>query len=123
MRHDLIQRAGLTEAILQISKKNPKFKEILETMEIIYNGKQVLYGDYLETHGSDPTNLAIAEHYCDIKRKYVRADSAVKKILSGENIDIDELTDTYLDLAVYGAIGVMLIDHLKERNDRTRKNK
>jgi hypothetical protein len=113
----LIARSGLTLDIMAYGQDNPVFAEILKAMGLIHTGKQVLYGDYLQTHGSDPLLFALMEHFCDVKRKYVRAEHFVKKASEGTLLDLDELLDTYCDLAVYGAIGVQLVNHLKRREE------
>lgn len=113
----LIERAGLTQDLINMGSADEGFKDIVQAMLAIHKGKEVLYGNYMETHGSDPKYFALMEHYADVKRKFVRADNYLKKALAGADIDIMELLDTYCDIAVYGAIGVQLVLHLKEREN------
>lgn len=117
----LLKRAGITHELLNAGKSDDLFAEILSAMKAIHRGKEALYGNYMETHGNDPTNFALMEHFCDIKRKFVRADGFIKKRMEGNNIDLKEMLDTYSDIAVYGAIGVQLVIHLMEREQNEQK--
>ena len=112
----MLERSGLTMEFIQTGLDDSNFRSILEGMQLIYKGKSVLYGNYIETHGSNPTPFALMEHFADLKRKYIRAEHFMKRTLSGEKIDILELLDTYSDMAVYAAIGVQLIFHLEEKD-------
>lgn len=118
-RELLLKRAGLTPAMVQRGKTDEFFTVVMDALSDIYKGKQVLYGNYLETHGGDPTQFALMEHFSDIKRKYVRAQAFMKEYFNGSHdMPLDELLDTYSDLAVYGAIGVQLVLHLIAREQR-----
>jgi len=118
----MIERAGLSSSILSHGTSDPTFDLVLQGIRQIHNGKEVLYGSYMETHGSDPTLFALMEHFADIKRKFVRAETFLKKNMSGQKIGLVELFDTYVDIAVYGALGVQLLAHLmtRELNEQTR---
>lgn len=122
-KHDIIatmvNRAGITVDISTKSKVDHTFDAIVEGMIKIHESKQVLYGNYIETHGKDPELFALMEHFCDIKRKYVRAEHYMKRIMIGEHIDKNQLFDTYSDMAVYAAMGIQLLIHLEERNEQT----
>lgn len=120
----MFRRSGLTASLYEKGGSDKSFEEVLQGMKIVHQGKEVLYGHYVETHGSDPKMFALMEHFADIKRKFVRAEHFMKKSLDGEDFDILELFDTYSDIAVYGAMGVQLIAHLIERdgNERTRSD-
>lgn len=111
----MVVRAGLTSHTIGLGSDDPGFTDILGGMSYVHQGKEVLYGKYLETHGSDPEMFALMEHFADIKRKFVRAEQFMKKRMDGKDISIDELFDTYSDLAIYGALGVQLVQHLIER--------
>lgn len=115
MRAKLLERAGLTEEMVSRGKVDYAFEEILEAMREIHRGKEVLYGNYMETHGDEGETFSLIQHFCDTKRKYVRAENFVKQQADGGNISLDELLDTYCDLAVYSIIGVQLIFHLLEK--------
>ena len=112
----MVSRAGLTHELVDKGSDDNEFHQILQGMKLIRKGKEVLYGNYIETHGSDPTNFALMEHFADLKRKYVRAEHFMKLTMSGGDIDINELFDTYSDMAVYAAMGIQLIEHLIERD-------
>lgn len=111
----LLNRAGITPELLEAGEVDQQFEFILEALGTIHRGKEALYGNYLETHGDEPTNFALVQHFCDLKRKYVRAETFVKKRLDGQHISLEEMLDTYADLAVYGAMGVQLVLHLINR--------
>jgi hypothetical protein len=115
MKNYLLERAGLAQEIVDRGQTDQDFNEILDALREIHKGKQVLYGNYLTTHGSDPLKFCLMEHYCDIKRKFVRAENFLKKVMDGQDIPMPELLDTYSDIAVYGALGVQLLFHLMER--------
>jgi hypothetical protein len=115
LRDHLVERSGLTSDIILRSQPDLYFKAILEAMETIKNGKEVLYGDYMQVHGGDPELFALMEHFADVKRKFVRAQEYMKKRANGADIAMVELLDTYIDMAVYGALGVRLVAHLMER--------
>ena len=117
MRDYLISRAGLSKEMVALGKGDQQFSEILAALEAIHKGKQALYGNYLETHGADPLKFCLMEHYGDIKRKFVRSENFMKKLMDGKDIPLSELLDTYSDIAVYGALGVQLILHLMERQN------
>lgn len=113
----MIERAGLSHKIIDQGKEDENFLSILHGMALIHKGKEVLYGNYMKTHGNDPENFALMEHYADIKRKWIRADNFMRKRMSGdESIDLMELLDTYSDIAVYAAMGAQLILHLAHRH-------
>lgn len=118
----LIKRAGLTIDMVEKGKRDHYFEEILDGLEMVHRGKEVLYGRYLEIHGSDPQMFALMEHFADLKRKYVRAEHFMKHSMEGVEIDILELYDTYTDMAVYAAMGVQLIEHLMERENAPDKS-
>lgn len=106
----LVKRAGLTADVLAKGETDAEFGAILGALAAIRSGKEVLYGDYIVTHGSSPT--ALIEHYCDVKRKFVRAQGFMERRMRGEQIALEELVDTYSDLAVYSALGIKLLLHL-----------
>lgn len=116
VRQFLIERAGLTQETISKGSFDAEFETILGALIDIHRGKEVLYGNYIKTHGSEPETFSIVQHFCDMKRKYIRAENFVK-IKSEKEFDIDlvELIDTYSDLAVYAAMGVQLLIHLKQR--------
>lgn len=113
----LLSRSGLTEQLINAGKPDEAFSRICSALEDIHKGKEVLYGEYLITHGSDPTLFALIEHFCDIKRKYVRAEHFVKGVSAGVQFDLHELLDTYCDTAVYAIMGIQLVLHLKQRDE------
>lgn len=106
----LLKRAGLSPEHIAKGRDDAEFRAILEALAAIRRGKEVLYGDYMQTHGESPT--ALVEHYCDVKRKFVRAQGFVAKRLEGDKIDLHELLDTYSDLAVYSVLGIKLLRHM-----------
>lgn len=111
----LISRAGLSKEMIEKGRDDLRFINVMQAMEQIHKGKEVLYGNYLETHGRDPELFALMEHFADLKRKYIRAETFIKKRADGDDIPLLELLDTYMDMSVYAAMGVDLIRHLMER--------
>lgn len=116
----LMSRAGITVEQLEAGKDDYMFKAILEAMEKIYKAKQVQYGNYIETHGSEPKVFSLIQHFCDIKRKYVRAEHAIKRMADFEVFELKDMLDTYSDMAVYSAMGVQLLLHIMEREQNER---
>lgn len=115
----IIARSGLSEELFEMDvKPDFDFREILRALQKIHKGKSILYGNYMETHGDENDKLSIIQHYCDIKRKWVRIDNFVKALLEdNEAIPLEELLDTYSDMAVYSALGIQLVSHLMDRKD------
>ncbi len=111
----MIERSGLTSEIIDKGAPDPRFSKILSGMTHIHKGKEVLYGSYLETHGDDPELFALMEHFADLKRKYIRAEHFMKKRMEGQDIELEELFDTYSDMAVYAAMGIDLIYYIMEQ--------
>lgn len=111
----LVNRAGLDAAMVEMGREDFEFNLITLAMRKIHRGKEVLYGNYLHTHGNDPEKFALMEHFCDVKRKYVRAESFLKATMEGRDIPLDELLDTYADMAVYAVMGIQMILHLERR--------
>lgn len=114
----LVGRAGLTKQDVAMGKPDEVFENILEALVQIHRGKEVLYGNYMETHGSEPENFCLIQHFCDLKRKYVRAENFVKLKAEGKPLDLNQLVDTYSDLAVYAAMGIQLTYHLMDERKK-----
>jgi len=115
----LTDRAGLSTEMIQRGVPDEQFENICNALKQIHRGKEVLYGNYLETHGGDPTNFALMEHFADFKRKYVRAEIYIKKRLEGDVHDLSQLLDTYSDAAVYALMGIqMCLKFISERGEK-----
>ena len=67
----------------------------------------------MKTRSQEPENFALLSLFFDVKRKYVRFENMAKMIASGEKLSHDEIIDTLSDLAVYGVMGLMLMDYLE----------
>lgn len=93
-----------------------KFFSLALALGEIHSAKGKLYGNYIETHGSEPELMSLTQHFCDIKRKFVRAENYIRLRNEGDKIPLDDLLDTYSDLAVYGIMGLELIFHILERD-------
>ena len=113
----LVTRAGLDIETIMKGKPDQIFDTIMAAASAIHQGKEVLYGDYLKTHGSDPVNFSLMAHYADIKRKFVRIEHFVKARLDGSTIPLHEHLDSMMDICVYSAIGVQLILHYMEKEN------
>lgn len=113
----LLKLSGLSSEILSKSEKSAEFIAIQDTLAKIHAGKGVLYGDYVKTRSQEPKNFALLSLFFDIKRKYVRFENMAKMIASGEKLSHDEIIDTLSDLAVYGVMGLMLMDYLEGNNN------
>lgn len=123
MLNTLIERAGLTNDIMAKAKINSDFEAITDVLKDIHAGKSVLYGDYMKTHGADSENWGIIQHFLDLKRKYVRAENFVDRKVNGEDIELEEMLDTYSDMAVYSIMGVQIIfKYIKERDEKDERH-
>jgi hypothetical protein len=112
----LLKRAGLMPDLIAKGATDAEFSGILEALEAIHRGKEVLYGNYLETHGNSPT--ALVEHFADVKRKWVRYQNFVAKRMGGDKMDYHELMDTLSDMAVYSVMGIQLVRLLIEKESK-----
>lgn len=112
---DLIGRAGLSEELVKTGEVDSGFNAIMDQLMEVHRGKSVLYGNYLKTHGNEPINYSLMQHFLDMKRKYIRAENYVKSCMDDKPIDPLELVDTYADMAVYAALGVQLLQYFIER--------
>lgn len=114
----ILQRSGLSDEMVMKGKSDMQFDAILQALSDVHKGKEVLYGSYLETHGEDPKIFSLVTHYADIKRKFVRVENIIKAMSKDKDISIDELLDTYADMAVYAVMGIQLINHHKEVEEK-----
>ena len=112
----LLKRAGLTKEDSLSGPLDSTFDEIAFALCDVRQGKEKLYGNYIENNGGEPEVFCLVQHFCDIKRKFVRAENITKLKSEGKEVDLEHLIDTYADLAVYSMIGIQLIMHLMERN-------
>ncbi len=108
----LIERSGLSVEIIAAGEHDPEFADIVGALNDIHQGKQVLYGDYVKTHGSESPSFTLLQHFCDLKRKYVRAEHFIKLQLNNDAPPIEELLDTYADMAVYSVMGIQAINRI-----------
>lgn len=115
IRKLIVERAGLTQKDIEQGKPDQVFETIVAALVDVHRGKEVLYGNYMETHGSEPENFCIIQHFCDTKRKYVRSENFVKLKADNKDVELVQLLDTYADMAVYSIMGVQLIMHLMTR--------
>lgn len=92
-----------------------QFNMLVSCLMNIYSAKAVHYGSYIKTHGDDSPQLFAVEHFCDIKRKYVRAKTFIERMTRGELVDFTDLLDTYSDLAVYAVMGLQMVFHCREK--------
>ena len=115
VRKLIIDRAGLSQAEVAAGKADPDFEAIVDALVDVHRGKEVLYGNYMETHGSEPENFCLIQHFCDTKRKYVRAENFVKLKADNKSVELVQLLDTYADMAVYSIMGVQMVMHLMNR--------
>lgn len=105
----LVHQADLSREVLDCATNDHEFLKVLHGLEQIHNGKGVLYGNYLETHGQGNELLCLTEHFCDMKRKYIRADHYIKQRFNDNNLPLTELLKSYSDLAVYAMLGLQLV--------------
>ena len=115
----LLARAGITPELIAAGAEDVPFDQIMDALMDIHKGKSALYGNYMETHGAkdDPELFCLMEHYCDIRREWLRAENFIKKSAAGEDIALEELLDTFSDMAVYSALGIQLVFKLMARKD------
>ena len=119
----LLERSGLSERDVMEGKIDITFELIATMLTKIHQGKSVLYGDYIKTHADDNYKLGFTQHYCDIKRKWVRYDNFIRLLSDDKYPDRLELVDTLADMAVYAIIGLQLIDHYNEPEIRAARLK
>ena len=114
LREQLIAMASITADDISAGEADIVFDEILVTLRDIHRGKGVLYGDYIKTHGSAKLTMAAIQHFCDIKRKFVRAENIVNDLSEiRDETRIRALLDTYCDMAVYAIMGIHLVAQKK----------
>lgn len=113
----LVKRSGLTDEEIAKGKPDLNFERILKGLCDIHRGKEALYGNYLETHGKDPDAFFLTQHFCDLKRKYVRAENFIKQFdpKDKDGIQLEQLIDTYSDMAVYAVMGIQAVFHIINR--------
>lgn len=117
-RRELEQRAGVHEDAQEASTEEcAEFNSLADTLCRIHAVKANHYGDYLKTHGDETKELFAVQHFCDIKRKYVRAKNFIERMTRGESVDFHDLLDTYSDLAVYAVMGLQMAFHCIEKDD------
>lgn len=113
---ELLTRASIhPDAVGAETMETKEFKELVDALQRIYAVKATHYGSYIATHGQDSPQLFATEHFCDIKRKYVRAKTFIERMTRGEVVDFTDLLDTYSDLAVYAIMGLQMAFHCREK--------
>ncbi len=119
IKQKLIEKSGLTQKEIDSGTNDEDIRIIMDALLEIRQGKEFLHGNYVNTHGQDDYKYALMQHFMDTKRKYLRADHFIKKLISeGEDPDIELLYDTYADLALYAILGVQLVKHLEQRQSK-----
>lgn len=117
MKYEILEEfAGVDELIHALESTQTPFHDedfelLLLTVLNIQGAKRNQYGDYIEAREKSE-DIAIFENFVDIKRKYVRLSIAVTKEYS-----FKDLCEGYLDLAVYGLLGLQLLFHIQERRN------
>lgn len=120
----IYKHSGLPDSLLNDDSRiepQGKMGQILGALYHVHRGKGVLYGNFINNKKNSPELLAIIEHYCDIKRKWVRINNIIHKLSNfGPQNPVEEISEsdlklalfeTYTDLAVYSAMGLELIHH------------
>lgn len=114
---ELMRRASVVpEAPEAETDEQQQFRALANALVSIHGAKAVHYGDYLKTHGDESVQLFAVQHFCDIKRKYVRAKTFIERMTRGEKIDFTDLLDTYSDLAVYAIMGLQMAFHCRDKS-------
>lgn len=112
---ELIRRAGLSTDLISGGDPRPSFDAVLIAMSKIRRGKEALYGSFIENKKGDSVNFALIGHFVDMRRKWARANTFIQgKFEEDKDFEIEELLDTYIDLAVYAALGVQLIEAIRK---------
>lgn len=115
---ELLRRASIHEDAREAdTEETSQFNYMLEAIKRIHHVKALGYGDYIKTHGDESKELFATQHFCDIKRKYVRAKNFIERMTRGETVDFHDLLDTYSDLAVYAVMGLQMAFHVIEKED------
>lgn len=113
---ELEERASVIEGAPEAETEEVhQFNYFCDSFKRIHAAKAVHYGDYIKTHGDETPQLFAVQHFCDIKRKYVRAKTFVERMTRGEQVDFTDLLDTYSDLAVYAIMGLQMAFHCREK--------
>jgi hypothetical protein len=114
MKYDILEKvAGVDELLFSLeSTKTPfsdgDFEDLVEKILLIQAAKRHQYGDYIEARDESPY-IALFENFTDLKRKYVRLNVAIKRDYS-----FKDLAEGYLDIAIYGLLGLQLLFHIEE---------
>ena len=119
MKYDkLIEQAGVLDLVKDIEAGlkgqfliDEDFDSLLRTIRLIQTAKRYQYEDYIEARDPDP-KIALFENFTDLKRKYVRLNVAIKRKYS-----FNDLAEGYLDIAIYGLLGLQLLFHIEEKKD------
>jgi hypothetical protein len=117
VKYNVLEKiAGVDELLFALeSTKTPfgddDFEDLVAKILLIQAAKRHQYGDYIEARDESPY-IALFENFTDLKRKYVRLDVAIKRDYS-----FKDLAEGYLDLAIYGLLGLQLLFHIEENKD------
>ena len=116
----ILSKSGVTDSSPQVShsEEHHQYAVFSDVLVKIHGAKAVQYGDYLKTHGDETSQLFAMQHFCDIKRKYVRAKVFMERMARGEDVNFEELLDTYSDLAVYAIMGLQMAFHCMEKTEQ-----
>lgn len=119
-KHNIIELltsiSGVDNVKPSVDISKSQMTSILIAMEYIFYQKDGKYGNFLDNADSEE-KVALFEHYIMVKRKYSRLATYSKARLKGEELPLDGVLDTYLDLAIYSAMGVLLVLTLMEKLD------
>jgi len=116
----ILSKSGVTDSSPQVShsEEHHQYAVFSDVLVKIHGAKAVQYGDYLKTHGDETSQLFAMQHFCDIKRKYVRAKVFMERMARGEDVNFEDLLDTYSDLAVYAIMGLQMAFHCMEKTEQ-----
>lgn len=112
----IISLSALSDHEIEYGHDDPKFRELLDTLEKIHRGKSFLYGNYLDQMDTSNPQLAMIKHFCDAERKWKRIEIFIKRLAKGEQNDLGMHIESLADLAVYCIMGLQLLERITDED-------
>lgn len=121
IRKKLLEKSSLPTGN-EISDKQDIFNEIVDILKEIQQGKAKLYGDYFERLKENTNSINILSNFIEIQEKYCRIKNIImnnegKAHGKDESIIADLLLDSYVDLAIYGIMGLGVLGEIISKNN------
>lgn len=108
LRELIRKKAGLSASAPFVDNFSSPFGRVMLALADVKQAKELEYGDYVAKQKLvKPLRMAMFDHFVNIRRKFVRAEHIVNRIVDRET-GTDDLIDTYADMAVYCILGIQL---------------